>query len=274
MAHRDEYIHGTRAEEQARLSKLNEMMNRGSLQRLAIVPGERVLDVGSGLGHMSRAMAESAGAHGLVVGVERDIAQIGVARRFAPAPSGSAAIDFRLGDATDLPLADDEWGTFDVAHARFLLEHVSAPGAVVASMVRAVRPGGRIVLEDDDHEVLRLWPRSQPVERLWNAYMESYSRLGLDPLIGRRLVELLVSAGATPARNDYAFFGGCHGAPLFESIVANFVAIVAGARDTIVRLTHLTAAEVDEGIRAFQTWGGAPGAAMWYCTFWAEGRRP
>ena len=32
------------------------------------------------------------------------------------------------------------------------------PLAVVRQMVRAVKPGGRVVLADDDHDLLRLWP--------------------------------------------------------------------------------------------------------------------
>ena len=67
-------------------------------------------------------------------------------------------MDLRSGDALALPLRTEEWGDFDVAHARFVLEHVRDPLGVVRSMVRAVKFGGRIVLEDDDHEVIRLWP--------------------------------------------------------------------------------------------------------------------
>jgi 2-polyprenyl-3-methyl-5-hydroxy-6-metoxy-1,4-benzoquinol methylase len=47
-------------------------------------------------------------------------------------------------------------GHFDVAHARFLLEHVPDPLVIVRTMVRAVRPGGRVILADDDYEGLRL----------------------------------------------------------------------------------------------------------------------
>jgi len=269
MPSKDEYIHGTRPEEQNRLSKLNELLNQGSLRRLAIARGERVLDVGSGLGHMSRAMAEAAGSAGSVIGIERDPVQ-----REAAARASAAGVEFRAGDAADMPLAADEWGTFDVAHARFLLEHVSAPDVVVRAMVRAVRHGGRVVLEDDDHELLRLWPRCEPVERVWDAYMKTYSALGFDPFIGRRLVSLLHEAGATPTRNDYAFFGGCQGTQLFDTLVENFVGIIDGARASIVTLARLPAGDVDAGIEAFRRWGRTPGAAMWYCTFWAEGRRP
>ncbi|HEX5132651.1 MAG TPA: methyltransferase domain-containing protein, partial [Candidatus Krumholzibacteria bacterium] len=153
---RDDYIHGTGREEQQRLSRLNQLINASSLSRLRIQPGERVLDVGSGIGQMARAMAAAAGTAGVVVGVERSAAQIVEGRRQAGA--AIAGLDIREGDALALPLRDDEWGSFGVAHTRFLLEHVREPDRVVAGMVRALRPGGRIVLEDDDHDVLRLHP--------------------------------------------------------------------------------------------------------------------
>lgn len=63
-------------------------------------------------------------------------------------------------------------------------------------MVRAARPGGRIILEDDDHAVLRLWPEPAGFSSLWQAYIEEYKKLGYDPYMGRRLVELLHQEGA------------------------------------------------------------------------------
>ena len=119
------------------------------------------------------------------------VEQIAEAKRQAAGDGEEGLIEIRQGLATDLPLRDDEWGSFDVAHARFLLEHVADPEAVVRQMLRAVRPGGRVILEDDDHDVLRLWPAVAAFDELWQGYVESYSALGFDPYIGRRLVGLL-----------------------------------------------------------------------------------
>jgi len=47
-------------------------------------------------------------------------------------------------DALALPLRDDEWGTFDLAHARFLLEHVRDP---LAERLRATADQARMVAE-------------------------------------------------------------------------------------------------------------------------------
>src|SRR5262245_1028011 len=193
------YLHGTAPEEQRRLSTLNDLLNEGSMRELALAGGERIVDFGSGLGQLTRLMARAAGV--AAVGVERSPEQLDAARRLAREAGEEALVDFRGGDVVAPPLADDEWGTFDVAHARFVLEHVADPLAVVRAMVRAVRPGGRVVLADDDHDVLRLWPEPPGLGPIWHAYVRSYDRLGNDPYVGRRLVALLPGAGANPVRN-------------------------------------------------------------------------
>ena len=105
------YIHGTRPEEQQRLSALNRLLNDASLRQMGLRAGERVLDVGSGLGQFTRAMAREVGAEGRVVGVERDAEQMDEAIRQAGADGEAGLVDLRPGDAVDLPLSDEEWGT-------------------------------------------------------------------------------------------------------------------------------------------------------------------
>jgi SAM-dependent methyltransferase len=160
------YLHGTAPAEQARLARLNDLLNDRALADLALRPGERVLDVGSGLGQLSRGMARQVGP-GRVLGVERSPEQLAEARRLAAQAGEADAVEFRPGDALNLPLRADEWGTFDVAHARFVLEHVTDPLAVVRQIVRAVRPGGRVVLADDGHDTFRVWPEPPGFGRLW-----------------------------------------------------------------------------------------------------------
>ena len=112
------YIHGTSATEQERLSLLNRLINEAALRELALQGGERIVDFGSGLGQLSRGMARAAGVK--VIGIERSEEQLARAER-------DPLLDLRQGDVADPPLRDGEWGTFDLAHARFVLEHVQDP---------------------------------------------------------------------------------------------------------------------------------------------------
>jgi ubiquinone/menaquinone biosynthesis C-methylase UbiE len=267
----DDYIHGTDPVEQRRLSRLNQFVNQASLTRLAVRPGERVLDVGCGIGQLSRLMARAAGTSGCVVGEDRSPEQIAEGRRQAGADVD--AIEIREGDAMALPLQATEWGTFDVVHTRFLLEHLAEPQAVVNAMVRAARPGGRIILEDDDHELLRLYPAVPAFEALWRAYLASYQSSGRDPLIGRRLPDMLAQAGAEPSRCDWPFFGACHGSEHWDLIVSNCRAILVGARAAI-QAQGVSSNAFDTGLSDYDAWRETRGAAFWYCTFWAEGIRP
>ena len=265
------YIHGSTPPEQARLATLNRLLNEGALRELAITPNCSILDVGSGLGQLTRAMARASGAGVKVVGVERDTAQLAAAKSFAAEAGESELVDFRMGDAASLPLTPSEVGSFDLAHARFVLEHVVDPLAVVREMKRAVRPGGRIVLQDDDHDLLRLWPEPTGFNDIWQAYIQSYVRLGNDPYVGRRLVELLVQVGAAPVRNNWIFFGSCAGHENFGALVENLIVILQGARTCILDQKLLQAEAFDAGLLGLEAWKRGPDAALWYSICVAEG---
>jgi ubiquinone/menaquinone biosynthesis C-methylase UbiE len=268
------YIHGTSPDEQRRLALMNELINAGSLRELALEAGVRVLDLGSGTGQLARSIARAAGPSGRVVGVEFNREQLTSARRLAGLADEAELVDFREGDAAAPPLSDDEWGTFDVVHTRFLLEHLPDPSSVVRAMIRAARPGGRIVLEDDDHDLLRLWPEPAGIAAVWSAYQDLYRNNGCDPLIGRKLPKLLHDAGAITSRSTWVFFGACAGHEAFGSAVANLHAILAGAREAILATGAVGAAALDRSLEALSRWESTPGASFGYAIAWAEGRKP
>ncbi len=265
------YIHGTSPQEQERLTRLNEVLNQGSLRELAPAAGERVLDVGAGLGQLTRSIGRRTGVR--VVAIERSAEQIAEAMRQAKKAGEEHLLEMRAGDAHDLPLRAEEWNSFDIAHARFLLEHVSDPLAIVQAMVRAVRPGGRVVLEDDDHELLHLWPEAPHVMTVWRAYMQSYAMVGNDPIVGRRLAELLRRAGAICSRVTYIFFGACAGSPNFRAYVENLAAILEGAEDALGKV-GLAREPMQQGLSELRSWAERPEAAFWYAVSWAEGIKP
>src|SRR5436305_1035520 len=106
----------------------------GLLELLDPKPGERVLDVGCGTGHLTQKIAD-AGAQ--VVGVDASAAMIDEARRNFP------DLKFELADATAMRFAEP----FDAVFSNAALHWVKPPAAAVARMWEALRPGGRVVIE-------------------------------------------------------------------------------------------------------------------------------
>lgn len=266
------YIHGTDDDEQRRLSLMNDvLLNFAMLREMNLRGNERILDLGSGLGQFTRMMARAV-PNGHVVGIEYSDEQLSAAKRLAVNDGESSLAELRSGDALNLDL-DDEWGKYDVAHTRFLLEHIPDPLRAVKSMVRAVKPGGRIVLADDDHAVLRVWPEPPGWIDLWDAYMLAYDRAGNDPHVGRRLVQLLHEAGAHPVRNTWVFFGGCAGMETFPILTANMAGVVRTARDTIIAQRLFDAEDFDRVMADYREWSQRPDAALWFSVAWAEGKK-
>lgn len=267
------YIHGNDPVEQDRLLRLNRLINPACLQRLRLLGGERVLDVGSGPGVFARQMAEVVESRPVVC-VERDDTQIERCRELADAAGEADRIEVRQGEVEDLPLADAEWGSFDVVHCRFLLEHLDRPQAAVEAMARALRPGGRLVLLDDDHDLLRMWPSMPAVDELWRGLIRAFQDLGNDPFVGRKLVAMLRLAELTPVQNDVLFFGGCAGDERWDLVVDNLVGVLNGAKERIVETVAMSTEVVDDILEGVQSWRRRSDSALWYQICWAEGTRP
>lgn len=103
-------------------------------EKSAGLTGLRILDVGCGGGLMSEPLARL-GAQ--VVGVDASPGNIAAARLHAE--SQGVAVDYRLGDPTDV-LAPDE--QFDVVLALEVVEHVSDVPAFVDTVAKSVAPSG------------------------------------------------------------------------------------------------------------------------------------
>lgn len=104
------------------------------LELLAPQPGERVLDLGCGPGHLTRALADR-GAQ--VVGVDASSAMLDDARAAYP------ELTFQLGRAEELPFTE----TFDAIFSNATLHWVPRAGDAARAMCRALRRGGRLATE-------------------------------------------------------------------------------------------------------------------------------
>jgi SAM-dependent methyltransferase len=196
------------------------------------------------------------------------------AHRLAFRDGEASLVDLRLGNVYAPPLHADEWGTFDVVHARFVLEHLPDPLAAVKVMMRALRPGGRMILQEPDHSLIRLRPEPAGFAALWRAYLHVYSELGCNPNIGCDIVGLLHAAGMRPQRSTVLFSGGCAGDEHFHAHARHFADMVNGAHDRMLATGTIEPHELQQSIRALYHWCHQDGVALWMPFTWAAAIRP
>jgi ubiquinone/menaquinone biosynthesis C-methylase UbiE len=96
--------------------------------------GQRVLDVGSGPGALTRVLVERAGADN-VAAVDPSEPFVTALRARLP------GVDVRLASAEELPFAADE---FDAVLAQLVVNFMADPEAGVREMRRVARPGGAV----------------------------------------------------------------------------------------------------------------------------------
>ncbi len=103
--------------------------------------GDSSLDVACGPGTVVAAFARRVRR---AVGLDATAAMLDEARTLA-VRQGLANVEWHQGDVYALPFAD---GAFDIVSCRFAFHHLLEPARAFAEMLRACRPGGRIVLCD------------------------------------------------------------------------------------------------------------------------------
>lgn len=185
------YIHGTSDREQARLVRQAEILRPVLLADLDLMPGERVLEVGCGVGAVLGELAAAEQTLELT-GLDRSAEQVAGARLHL----GSRGVRATLvvGDALALPFAD---GSFDRVVMVWMLEHLPSEPMRVAALRearRVLRPGGRIDLTETDYGLFRATPRDAAIDAFLAAFVAHFDAHG-DSRVGPRVAPMLEAAG-------------------------------------------------------------------------------
>lgn len=190
------------------------------LEQLALRRGMHVLELGCGAGDDVRSFGRRVGAAGRVLGIDTAPAMVAEAARRSE--GRNLPVEYRVGDALALDLADEE---FDRVRIERLLMHVDgSPEAVVGESARVLRPGGRVVVFDFDWDAFVIEGAERDLTR---RIVRSYSDGIRNGSIGRALPRLLTQAGFTRVTTfphgvsiPYDFFGWLVSSHLDETLAA------------------------------------------------------
>jgi SAM-dependent methyltransferase len=153
--------------------------------------GQRVLELGSGVGDVAILAARLVGSSGEVVGIERDARSVARARSRV-AEAGFHHVRFAQCDVSQL----DSDAPFDAAVGRLILQFVSDPVAVLRRLSQVVRPGGVLVFQEVTYAPLFALSSHLP---LWSKVLsllhEAIQRSGANTEVGIALHRIFLEAG-------------------------------------------------------------------------------
>jgi ubiquinone/menaquinone biosynthesis C-methylase UbiE len=187
------------------------------LREAGVGSGQRVLDIGSGLGDVSMLVARLVGPSGKVVGVDNDASTLAKAQDRV-VKAGLQNVSFIDSNIDRFPGGEP----FDAIVGRLILMYVPDPSAVIESLAKSLRPGGVLAIQDACWGPLlqlstKLPLRSKCAALIYQAFQRSGANMEMECVLYRAFqgaglpspaLRLEVPAGAEPglARWVYEIF--------------------------------------------------------------------
>ncbi|QFU89860.1 class I SAM-dependent methyltransferase [Amycolatopsis sp. YIM 10] len=210
-------------------------VTRRRLGGIGVTEGWRCLEVGAGSGTVTRWLAGQVGGSGHVVATDIQPRWL----RSLDAPN----VEVLRHDVTTDPLGES---VYDLICARLVLTHLPDPLATVGKLLRALVPGGWLLVEEYD---LRSLPLCDPPDATWHKVAAAPSEIlrlgGGDPELGAKLTGILHAAGA--AEIDTEAVALPRRMPEVLSWQAQFVQF----RERLIDAGLVSPAEVDKVIADF-----------------------
>jgi ubiquinone/menaquinone biosynthesis C-methylase UbiE len=153
-----------------------------------IEPGMEVLSVGDGPGIILGAICD---LHPSVRGTGVDISPDRV-NEAARKNRGNPRTRFVCGDAHAMQFPAE---SFDLVYCRMLMQYLQHKERAVAEMVRVCKPGGMVLLQDLDGQLLWHYPEDPVLQQAVEKSVKGLGETGFDPFVGRKLFWLARKAG-------------------------------------------------------------------------------
>jgi len=234
------YVLGHSDRELDRLSKqahLIDPITRRFLCAAGIVPGMRVLDVGSGAGDVAFLAADLVGAKGEVVGTDRSPTALATARQRADGRSLRNVV-FREGDPAEMTFDRP----FDAVIGRYVLLFQREPTSMLRGIAAHARRGGVIFFHEPDWDGVRSFPPAPTYDRCSQWIRETLRLSGAETRMGTKLFSTFIAAGLpAPAMQLETLVAGAANNADPLHLVADLAGTLANAME---RLGVATAAEV------------------------------
>ena len=148
--------------------------------------GMSILDVGTGTGTLLHGLAKLVGPNGRVVGIDYSKTMVDEAVRRKPS---NLPLEFKVDDAYAMQFDDN---SFDAASSNIVFQHLPNPDKPLSEMVRVVRPGGRVVLTEQDWDTFFFDCGEKALTR---RIVSAFSDTVPNGQIGRALPRMFADAG-------------------------------------------------------------------------------
>jgi ubiquinone/menaquinone biosynthesis C-methylase UbiE len=155
-----------------------------------IGPGQRVLDLGSGVGDVAMLTARLVGPSGEVVAIERDPKSIAKANARVT-EAGFHNVSFNQSDIDGIT----DGKLFDAAVGRFILMYLPDPVAALRSISRVVRPGGVFVFQEPTWVPVLAHLAALPLWFATASLFDKTMRVSANHDMGAELYHTFVEAG-------------------------------------------------------------------------------
>lgn len=228
------YIHGSSREEQNRLNTLNRITNNSFIRYMGLSEDMEICDFGCGTGYLINDItAKYPGIK--ITGIEISDEQFREARELNRLNNNVSLFNLNVFENT---LPDCH---FDICYCRYFLEHVSDPISAVREMVRIVKPGGRIIAQENDLHNVLYYPDILHHDRLMARFCDLQVKMGGDPYIGRKLFSIFSEAGLRAIELDYEPEIYTANRPdSYRAWMENSLNIFRGAREELVNVAGVS----------------------------------